>query len=280
MTFIERELSVITSNDPNSAFSINANRNRWSFNYPGSITFPQMARDLTVEVPAAQIWYSSHLVKAGVNDLVSVNIGGVPNTITIPPGLWSVLDLNTKLQELITVEFATNIHINKITLDGEAATGKIKVVFSLTSATLLSLTFPATQSIEPLLGWADGDVVDNSAFAYTGGIEISPNQANFDSVGSYLFCSNLGGGIPVNSARSGVLAQVPINAPAGGQILFQPPIPSKIDMSGLVGKTLNTFEFFILDQSGNELIFGEEVSTFLLTFRWLEPTSHFSPNFS
>tara|TARA_B100001013_G_scaffold342900_1_gene269658 strand:- start:1043 stop:1885 length:843 start_codon:yes stop_codon:yes gene_type:complete len=280
MTFIERELSVLTTNDPNSAFSINTNRNRWSFNYPGSITFPQNARDLTVEIPAAQVWYSSHLVQLGVNDLVEVTIGGATQTITFPPGLWSVSDLNTKLQELITVAFNTNTHVNKITIEGEAPTGRIKVIFSLDNATVLRLTFPVSQSIGALLGWNNGNFVDNSTFIYTGGVVISPNQANFDAVGSYLFCSNLGGGIPVNSARSGVLAQIPINAPAGGQILFQPPIPAKVDVSGLVGKTLNVFEFFILDQSGNDVIFNQEIHTFLLTFRWLEPPSQFSPNFS
>ncbi len=285
MSYIERELSVLTTNDPNSAFSINTNRNRWSFNYPGSISFPQNARDLTVEIPAAQVWYSSHLIKQGVNDLVNVTVGGVgPNLITFPPGLWSVTDLNTKLQELITVAFNNNAHVNKITLQGEAATGRIKVVFSKNGSgggsEFLELDFPVSKSIGALLGWNNGTVVDNSVFSYTGGIVVSPNQANFDATGSYLFCSNLGGGIPVNSARSGVLAQIPINAPAGGQILFQPPIPAKVDVSGLVGKTLNIFEFFILDQSGNEVTFNQEIHSFLLTFRWLEPASEFSPNFS
>ena len=289
MTYIERELSVITSTDPLSASFINANRSRWKFDYPGSITFPDNARDLTVEVPAAQVWYSSHLVRLGVNDLVTVGIGGVSHVIQFPPGLWSVFDLNTKLQELIAVEFNTADHANKITLEGEAATGKIKVVFSIKGTTTgfvpLSLTFPLTQSIGPLLGFPYSIldppilvVADNSTFSYPGGIFISLAQAKFDSVGSYLFCSSLGNGLPVNSSRSGCLAQIPISASAGGQILFQPNVPTKIDMSGLVGKTLNTLEFFLLDQSGNELIFNQEINTFLICFRWLEPADRFSPN--
>ena len=152
--WVENEISAITTNDVNSgAIQVSPNFSRWSFEWPGGLSFPDNVSNLTLEIPQASIWYSSFLVETGLNDTVDANILGVYYPLTFPSGLWSVSDLSTRFQELLAIALGVSTFADKIIIAGVPATGKIKLIFSEQSSDqVLGLRFQ-DNSIGPLLGF-------------------------------------------------------------------------------------------------------------------------------
>ena len=99
--FAEKEISFLTNNDPNGgALDVSPGFNRWSFEIPGGISFPDGAKNLTMQCDQASIWYNSHLVhdgfarpnNTGLQDKRPFNEMWVwenPLTGTAPPAPWS-----------------------------------------------------------------------------------------------------------------------------------------------------------------------------------------------
>ena len=290
--YVEKEKSYLTTNDVNSgALDVSPGFNRWSMEIPGGITFPNNAKNLTLECPQASLWYSSHLITANDANLFKITTtsgGGHQFIITIPPGLWDIPALQTFIYQTLITDWdaqfpgspADAIAVpTYFSIKGLPAIGKTIVTFGTGGLTLspsqLQINFDDT-TIGGLLGFENGDIDNSSLVATQIPVSfISDNEADFDAIGSYLFTSTLcgGSGVPVNSTMGNVVAQIVPDCPPGAQILFRPPNPTKIDVSHLRGKTINFADFVITDEKSNEVVFNGEINTFVLTFKWLEEIS-------
>lgn len=284
-TWVEQEVSLITTNDPNTgALNVNPGFSSWTFEVANGLTIPHNARNATLECPQAAVWYSSHLIKAnGPNRLiVTVDDNVVPLqtfTIIFPPGLWSLEALNEEMNyQLIQLSGVTTFG-DLFQIEGITATGKTRIVFSSVGfGRQITIDFTAANTIFELLGWNQGDT-PQSYPVFPGPAPVwpqtrtSPNQATFDATGSYLFSTNLCGGIgiPVNSQQGNVLAQILIDVSAGSQVVFRPPVPTKVSVDHLIGKTINVASFQITNEKGEEVTFSGEVNTFILLLKWIVP---------
>ena len=280
-TWIEQSVSLITSNDPTTgADNLNPGFSTWSFEVANGLTIPHEAKNATLECPQAAVWYSSHIIVAGGPDKLNFIYENapappVPLQVVIPPGLWSLEALNDEINyQLIDLTLASDAG-DWVQIDGITATGKTRVIFSvLTTPFNFTIDFTDADTLFELLGFNQGDLVATAALSPVyPQTRVSPNQATFDSTGSYNFSTNLCGGvgIPTNSTQGNVLANILIDVAAGSQIIYRPPVPPRVDVDHLIGKTINQANFSITNENGGELIFGGETNVFLMVLRWLIP---------
>ena len=282
--WVEREANIITTNSELfGATNVNSGNSVWQAEYPGGITFPSSAKNLTLDVPQAALWYTAHLIEAGGPNKIYVNLSsGVPASITIDfaPGLWSLRDMNTEIALQLAKKTNSTAAANYFSLEGIPSTGHTRFVFNQPAITVyITIDFSAADSLFKLLGFDQGDIVNNNDIwptfpaGYYPQTTISPNIATFDENGSFLLQTSLcgGRGIPVNSTAGNVVAQIIPDVEAGALIVYRPPQPPKVDVQHLAGKTVNTIHFQLTNEKGRELTFSSEVSTFGLRFRWLEP---------
>ena len=291
--WVERETSLITTNSSEfGATNVNAGYSKWQGEYPGGITFPANSKNLTLDCPQASLWYSSWLIGETKNTFrwtILASAYGLPLgivwDIVVPPGLWSLSDLNTYIKAQMQINVNNPIVESFFDIIGQPATGKCQVRFN-TAATGDDLRFDFTNldtSMAELLGFVDaagaGMMIRNWTALWPAGGYGAPiyttggRTAQFDELGSYLLQTSLcgGRGLPVNNIAGNVVAQIIPDVEAGAQILYRPPQPPKIDVQHLAGKTINTIHFQLTSEKGRELTFNSEVSTFLLRFQWLEP---------
>ena len=283
-SWVEQEVSLITTNDPNTgALNVNPGFSTWSFEVANGLTIPHNARNATIECPQAAVWYSSQLIKStGPNKLnITIDDNLVPPvtyTIEFAPGLWSLESLNEQINYSLIQQSFSSTFGDFFQIEGNTATGKTRIVFSIASSSYsTTLDFTDDDTIFALLGWNQGDTPQNFPPASSAPVypqtRDSPNQAAFDATGSYLFSTNLCGGVgmPTNSTQGNVLAQILIDVSAGSQIVYRPPIPTKISADHLIGKVVNQANFSITNEKGQEVSFNGEINTFIILLKWLVP---------
>lgn len=292
--WIEKETSLITTNSPEyGATNVNPGFSRWQMEFAGGLAFPADARNLTVENTQSSLWYTSHLIKLNQKNTFRWTILatahalplGVVWDIVVPAGLWSLANLNQYIKSQMQINVNNPVVDTFFDLVGQPSTGKVQVKWYVPS-TGDDLRFDFTNldtSMAELLGFVDpitgaGQMVRNWVVPWPGGGYATPTYwtggetAQFDEIGSYLLQSSLcgGKGLPVNNIAGNCISQIVPDVEAGAMILYRPPWPPRIDVQHLAGKVVNSIHFNITSEKGDDLVFNSEVSTFLLTFRWLE----------
>lgn len=255
----------VSSNPDLGAFNINTGISRFSVQFKNTIEIPPDAQNITLELLQSTIFWTVINIKEGINDLfklITPDVGS-PFTITIPPGLYAVVDLN----DAISREFINlGISGDYVSLTGDNSTGRILITLSESD---LQVEF-ITGSFFELLGFDELQIVpdpDPTTGPYS---ELGPNVANFSDVSSFLVHTDLvQSGIPIGNQENLTIAQVLITVPPGSQISYQPVVPIQIPVEHLRGKMLNEATFFITDQLNRDVDFNGEDFTLLLVIKYL-----------
>lgn len=214
---------------------------RFSFDLVPALRIPLDAKDVSLSVVSATIWWTVPNFVTGVND--SFHITGpdtldvvTPYVITIPQGLYSLAQLEEALLLGLAAAGAKISPLPLVNLLADNSTGRIIVKLNYVTA---SMNFPALSPYQRL-GFNLNDTLLGTTLAngLPLGYNLAVRTADFNPVDSFLVHSSLvDTGLRVNNAFSNVIAQVLINNAPGSQILYEPRVPSVVDASILRGNT-------------------------------------------
>ncbi len=258
---VPKTASIFFSSDPNvGATNISSDGSSFVVYLNTPLGIPKSAVDATLEVISASIWNTSYNISASfLNNNFTFTTGGVPRSITIPDGLYSLGGLNA----FLGTQFSNlGLSANIITVSGNDATQKTILTFLNAGD---SVNFTVANSVRLVLGFNSRVVVSLSA----GFNEFSDNVAVFNRVNSYLLKSNIvSQGIPINNIGASIIAAIPISVGPGSQINYQPTNVIPVDASELIGQAKNVIRFELLDQSLRATPTAGEYFSFVIVFRW------------
>ena len=254
MNLVKKEISYFfNSAEKAGAVKIGNLGNRFLISLNSPIRVPQGAIYATLHVPSAKIWNSSPNLSEQIgNNKMYFSYDGLNYVITIPDGLYGVADLDS----LFGIFFTNNgLPSDLFELSSNDSTQKVIFTFNYEN---IILDFTPADSCKDVLGF------DSQTFGPFGppvpSIQSAPNEAAFNRVvGYYIKSTLLSGGIPQNKTSNGIIAEVPITAPVGSLINYQPRNPIKSDATELIGNSKQTFQFALVDQLEREVsTAGEE----------------------
>lgn len=201
---------------------------------------------ISVEVP-----FSYYIFKSSNNTFLFSENGGASSTITIPVGNYTSGEMTTLLSDLLTTASTLGTTYTA-TISNQTTKLQIEGTGGTMSSFILSFgSVGGTGNTSPrlYLGFEGGPI------SSTGGLITSPNPINLSganylylnslAIGSLLDCNlpfgakNLGGG---NGSIQ--VARIPVNAPPGGTIFYNDPIPDFwFDVGSL--ENLQSFDLYL-----------------------------------
>lgn len=263
---IERVDSFIVSSDPsNGSQNLSSDGSTFSVQLNNAISIPQEAKNCTLEVQQASIWYTTPNISAALgNNLFVVSSGEVGATITIPDGLYSRSALNAYLQLAFVNE---GLPDGLITLSENSSTGQTVLIFNVLNT---QVDFTVANTCRDVLGF-NSRLVPAVSSTIVGQSEASDNIAVFNSLNSWLISSSLiNQGIPVNETGRNIIARVPITSSAGSQVNYQPYNPTRTSARNLIAQSTNRFDVWLTDQRGVKIdTFGEYYSVLIVLRYWI-----------
>ena len=258
---VPKTASIFFSSDPTvGASNISADGSSFTVYLNTPLGIPKSAVDATLEVISASIWNTSYNISADfLNNNFTFTTGGVPRSITIPDGLYSLGGLNSFLSTQFT---NLGLSANVITISGNDATQKTILTFLNAGD---SVNFTIANSVRLILGF-NSRVVISISIGYN---EFSDTVAVFNRVNSYLLKSNIvSQGIPINNIGASIISAIPISVGPGSQINYSPTNVIPVDASELIGQAKNVITFQLLDQSLRPTPTANEYYQFVIVFRW------------
>jgi len=240
---VEKVQSYVFSSDPAlGAINISADGSEFTvaMNYP--VVIPHGVVDCNVDVIAASIWnVSPNIAAAFGNNMFYFSQGGTPYVVTIADGLYSLPQLNNYLSRF----FVNNgLQKNQIVFSGDESTQKTVVTFNYVG-TQIDFTQPNT--IRTILGF-NSQLLPPVPSAIQGENYTSDTIATFNRINSFYVKSNLvNQGLPLNGTPGNIIAQIPITAAPGSQINYSPQNVISVGARNLIGKTMQSVTFTLLD---------------------------------
>jgi len=244
-TFVNRNITDESHQGITKQFSIifssaianynSPNMDKFSVTLNNPISVPKEANSCDIALYSANIWNSSPNILTGVNDVFSYINNGVPASVILPEGLYSLSDYNQTIAQLVGP--------NIFTFTGNTATQKVQVVI----AENYQIDFTQPFSQKDILGFNATLVPPvNTPLIVTA---IAPNIANFNNVNAFLVTMDtLNDGLPVNAISASILAQVPIIAPPNSLIYYEPASPIFIQTDHIIGKQISQINFGITNE--------------------------------
>jgi hypothetical protein len=277
MAFQRISVPLFISSDPAlGAINISNGGDRWDNTFKNSLIFPDTALNITIEAVQASVWWTVRNIKFGINDRFRLNISGDPGSpydLVVPPGLYSISDLNSAVdRELVNAGLASGI----TTLTGDLPTGRVLVTLN---QALLQVEW-VLGSFFALVGFNSGQTVPAVGFSEGVFSELGPNEANFSDVTSFLLHTTplVQNGIPTGNQENQTLANVPIQVPPGSLQNFSPNNPIRLNANHLRGQIINQVTFFVTDQLNRSIDFGGEFVTLLIEIKYDMPVGQGFPD--
>lgn len=269
---VEYEQSYIFSSaELNGARNKSDDGSTFDVQLSNPITIPKEAVNCTIEVTQANIWYTTPNISARENNnqfiyyTTDEYAQKVYSTLTIPDGLYSVSALNAQIS-LLLVNDTPSQPADLITITADDATQRVVIIFG---AVGVGIDFVPNNTPRDILGF-DAQLTPPSTIV--GGSITGDNVANFNTLNSYLIHSDLvSQGIPVNANGASILAQVPISAKPGSQIIYQPRNPSRTDLTELIGLPRTSFRVWLTNQVGDYLDTNSEDYSIVVVIRFVLP---------
>lgn len=233
----------------------------------------------TIRLISAEIWYTMHNVTTANNQLVikySDNTGDIISVLSIPPGLYGLLEINLALErELEQASITHHIGTNSLVFQADNATGKCVLTLSSENRpvnlgnpiTNLNVAFSDSRStLRNLLGFDAEDVTLTSPNAKD--LYEASNVANLAPISSLqLHCSAARGAIVHGSSASSCIASIALDASPGHQILHRPFHTPRI-RANLLRNKCSRIRFTLTDQNGVPVDTNSEYYTCTLLLEW------------
>lgn len=258
--------TFIFSSDPNNgAENLRDNGSRFNVTYDAPVSLPSNAHTATLEVVAANIWWTTPNISAELGNNVfryETATKGVVDLI-FPDGLYDLDHFNDHLSRHFV---ATGLPANEIVFSPFGATQHTVATFKNNGS---RIHFDHLPGINVLLGF-DPVLIPVGGVSTAGQSVEGANEAKFNSVSSFLIHGDIvTDGIAINNQSSYVLTQVPIDVTPGAQIVYRPRQPIPVDAGLLIGSQRNSFEFWLTSQDGTAADTQGEYWDFLCVIRYI-----------
>ena len=210
----------------------------------------------------ATVWFNTPNLVSGTNSELYLDIATVKYTLSFDSGLYSFSTLNSQLEVLLANQGISGA----ITFIPNTSTQKVGIKFNIANVTV---EFNGkTDTIGKIIGFTDN--LDKTA---TIGQTVYGNTtADFAVLQYYLItCDLLKNGIPINNVNRAILVRVvpPVGTKVGSQIFHQPINPSKIRDDTILGRSIDSMRFSLLNQNGVEINTLGEDFTVTVAFEYI-----------
>jgi len=264
---LRQEFSWLFSSSPLlGAQNVSSDGSTFTAQLQEPFSLPKNAFNVTVECSQATIWWNTFNVTELTNQFQFERVlnPGLPLVTYIPPGLYTFDQLDQQLTGQLLALGITNYR-----LIADQPTQRVLEQFTPSANEIISVNWNE-RSFRKLLGF------DNKTTVFA---NVTPetfrgeNVARFNSTDYYLIHSSLvPRGIRLNGVFNQLLAQVPINAPPGSELLYQPQNPVATPANELIGNVLSQITFILTDSSNVPVNTQGESWTVTAVIRWIVPT--------
>ena len=254
---------ILSSSTASGAYNVSSGNDKFDTRIESDVIIPSNAKQITVEVQSASIWYTPYNISAELaNNKLYLDVSGdAVYTITLDDGLYELSSLAHAVDvSLVNQGLATGL----VTFTADLATQRIVINYSVAG---LRFDFTRANTCRTILGFANAVV----PVAYTTAVTsvYGTSTAQFNSVDHFLIHSDIvSGGITINGVYSNVIARVLINARPGNLIAYQPVEPTRVPASNLAGTNITRIHSYISDQDGGSLDFNGENWDVMVVIRW------------
>lgn len=236
---------LVSSSEDAGAYNVNSNRSRFDVDLPQEIKIPRDAKNVTVHVSDATLWYVPFNISTALgNNKFALDVqGDQVYTVTIPDGLYDLSSVAHAINVgLVNQGLASGI----ITFVGDAASQKVVINYT---AAGLRVDFTVANSCRLIMGF--NSAVSPAAYT-TGPFSVYGDiEAAFNTIDYFLIHSDIVlGGIPNNGKSTSVIARILINGAPGTQLIFEPQNPIKIPSQRLAGSTISRIHMWVTNQDG------------------------------
>lgn len=232
-------------------------------------SIPKNAFGIEVGCLQASVWYTQPNITQYNNRFEFLATGSpTPETLIIPPGLYTFDQLNTLLRQTLS----DNYGITNYNLVAVQSTQRVSEEFTVgaPNSEVYETRWPVG-TFGDVLGFFPTRVTDN--------ISLTPNTypgdktARFNAIDFYLIQSSLvNRGIRSNGTFRSVVAQVPINDLPGAQIIYSPINPQWTAAPELGnGSTVTSVQTILADSNGRPVGTQGEAYTVTLMVKWKVP---------
>ena len=253
------EQPIVLSVD--SAYGSNISDDGASFRYDMSppLKVPSDAVKCEITCPEANVQYTfPNLSKDGSGDYFGYSFRGTSYLHEIPQGIYSMdeiasymnrvalqdgISTDADLFSVVGIESTQKVTLGAWIQDGS---GDVTIDFSDSSG---------TASIRELLGF-DTQTITYSAGGTTGAYlyQAAENVATFSSLTYVQVLSSIvNSSVGNTGAPSSTLCTVTPDVSVGSEIVFRPSNPLQIAADNLIGSTVNSITFRLVDNSGTQV---------------------------
>jgi hypothetical protein len=249
---------IVSSNPANGSINLSADGSRFQVRYEEPISIPDDAKNIEIEVPEANIWWTVPNVISNQNDAFRLTDTGAgsgtpfgPTTINIPQGLYDLSGLANAIErELVSAGAA----VGTISFSSDTATSKVQITANFVGITI---DFTIANSVgRDILGF-NNQTLGPSVVAPT--IWLADNVATFNTVNSFLIHGDIvDNGMSLNGTFSQIMAQVQIDVSPGSLITYTPFRPATVSGSHLKNTKRNSFTYWLTDEQNRAVNTGGE----------------------
>ena len=232
-------ISLYITNKAGSGNSVSTLGNSVTINLNQPILLDEKKK-YNMRLLQANIVYCSPNVYTNVNNVLSYSYNNVAKTITFDQGLYSIEDINYKIQVSTKADFNDE---KLFYFNPDTSTSKIYVVYNQGN---IVINCSAQYSIMPLLGFPSSTGNIGGSSKYT----LSTNQADLNSLQSiYIKCDCVTGSYE-GSRVSNVLASVIPDTAPFGTIQYRPYFPTRNEITS---RRLDQITISLTDQDGKDI---------------------------
>jgi hypothetical protein len=247
------------------ASSISRDGSQFTAILPEAFQLPENATNVTVEVNSATIWYNTFNVTEANNQFKFQRVTpAVLQTVFIPPGLYSFDALAAELYSQLS-----NAGITNYRLVANQPSQRVYESFVVQANGIVRTEWPEGTFFD-LVGFNQ-----NRFTVYPNTVPVTyigNRTARFNTVDYYLIHSSLvSRGIRTNGTFLQVIAQVPINAPPGAELLYEPQNPVVTPANELIGAIVSQVTTLLTDSNNNPVDTQGEAYTVGVVIRWSVP---------
>ena len=241
------EIPVIaTSSVASGAVNKNSLGSRFTIVLQDPIIMPNDIVNCTVQVDEATVWWTIPNISITLNNnKFYFEYNTVNYVITIPNGLYSVVDLDTAVnREVFTLTGESGLFAF------EADNATQKVALTLTQAGL-QVDFTQSDTFRDIIGF-DSQLVPSGGPTTGSYTVLGDNVANFNTIDYFLLHSDIiDRGIRTNNTYTQTISQILIDVAPGSQIVSREFNPPKSEAISLSGRTIDRITFWLTDQDNN-----------------------------
>jgi hypothetical protein len=197
--------------------------------------------------------------------------------IVFSAGSYGLDELNNTLQLQLSSQATAVQGTGQISFSGEEASGRLALVFPTNNPWRVWLGDPSFTALRDLMGFsAAQNYIPGPAAEYNnvaGKAYLADNRATLNQVSEVVVHSDIvsSANTTLNGSTNMALAAITPNVSTGSQRLWQPAVPTPIDVPGLEGSTTSKASFWITAQDGvTRLNTGSEDWGTTLLLQWDE----------